>query len=63
MNVMSALHTTRFLLLFFPNDYMHVQGVHKVRKHFKKIITLFVAAIEIICKKNEKEENLYFLRS
>ena len=39
-----------------------VQGVHKVRVHFKKIITLIVFAIEIICKKDLKEENRYFLR-
>ena len=37
-------------------------GVHKVRVHFKKIITLIVFAIEIICKKDLKEENRYFLR-
>ena len=40
----------------------HIQGVHKVRVHFKKIITLIVFAIEIICKKDLKEENQYFLR-
>ena len=40
----------------------NVQGVHKVRVHFKKIITLIVFAIEIICKKDLKEENRYFLR-
>ena len=40
----------------------HIQGVHKVRVHFKKIITLIVFAIEIICKKDLKEENRYFLR-
>ena len=28
-----------------------IQGVHKVRVHFKRFITLFVFAIEIICKK------------
>ena len=39
-----------------------IQGVHKVRVHFKKIITLIVFAIEIICKKDLKEENRYFLR-
>ena len=27
-------------------------GVRKVRVHFKKLITLFVFAIEIICKKD-----------
>ena len=41
---------------------MLIQGVHKVRVHFKKIITLIVFAIEIICKKDLKEENRYFLR-
>ena len=46
-----SLHITR-----------HIQGVHKVRVHFKKIITLIVFAIEIICKKDLKEENRYFLR-
>ena len=40
----------------------NIQGVHKVRVHFKKIITLIVFAIEIICKKDLKEENRYFLR-
>ena len=40
----------------------YTQGVHKVRVHFKKIITLIVFAIEIICKKDLKEENRYFLR-
>ena len=40
----------------------HIPGVHKVRVHFKKIITLIVFAIEIICKKDLKEENRYFLR-
>ena len=30
--------------------YIHVQGVHKVRVHFKKFITLFLFVIEIICK-------------
>ena len=39
-----------------------LQGVHKVRVHFKKIITLIVFAIEIICEKDLKEENRYFLR-
>ena len=39
-----------------------IQGVHKVRVHFKKIIILIVFAIEIICKKDLKEENRYFLR-
>ena len=29
----------------------NIQGVHKVRVHFKRFITLFVFAIEIICKK------------
>ena len=43
--------------------YSHtVQGVHKVRVHFKKIMTLIVFAIKIICKKDLKEENRYFLR-
>ena len=42
---------------------MDKQGVHKVRVHFKKFITLFVSAIKITCKKNLKEENLNFLRS
>ena len=28
----------------------YVQGVHKVRVHFKKFITLFLSVIEIICK-------------
>ena len=41
---------------------IYIQGVHKVRVHFKKIITLIVFAIEIICKKDLKEENRYFLR-
>ena len=41
--------------------YLDIQGVHKVRVHFKKIITLIVFAIEIICKKDLKEENRYFL--
>ena len=27
-----------------------IQGVHKVRVHFKKFITLFLFVIEIICK-------------
>ena len=27
-----------------------IQGVHKVRVHFKKFITLFLLVIEIICK-------------
>ena len=40
----------------------NIQGVHKVSVHFKKIITLIVFAIEIICKKDLKEENRYFLR-
>ena len=43
-------------------EYFDIQGVHKVRVHFKKIITLIVFAIEIICKKDLKEENRYFLR-
>ena len=30
----------------------NIKGVHKVRVHFKKFITLFVFAIKIICKKN-----------
>ena len=30
---------------------LNTQGVHKVRVHFKRCITLFVFAIEIICKK------------
>ena len=47
-----------FRIIFLPN----IQGVHKVRVHFKKIITLIVFAIEIICKKDLKEENRYFLR-
>ena len=29
----------------------HIQGVHKVRVHFKRFITLFVFAIDIISKK------------
>ena len=43
-------------------EVIYIQGVHKVRVHFKKIITLIVFAIEIICKKDLKEENRYFLR-
>ena len=37
-----------------------VQGVHKVLVCFKKIITLIVFAIEIICKMDLTEENRYF---
>ena len=40
----------------------NIQGVHKVRVHFKKFITLFTFTIEIICIKNWIEKNLYFLR-
>ena len=39
-----------------------LQGIHKVRVHFKKTVTLIVFAIEIICKKDLIEENRYFLR-
>ena len=50
-----------FIALLFEIRHLY-QGVHKVRVHFKKIITLIVFAIEIICKKDLKEENRYFLR-
>ena len=39
----------------------HIQGVHKVRVHFKKFIALFLCTIEIICKKDLKEVNRYFV--
>ena len=32
------------------NIHMKLQGVHKVRVHFKKIKSLFLFVIEIICK-------------
>ena len=51
-----------FSVLLFVPAAPKVQGVHKVRVHLKKIITLIVFAIEIICKKELKEENRYFLR-
>ena len=34
----------------FPRLVAFIQGVHKVRVHFKKFITLFLFVIEIICK-------------
>ena len=37
-----------------------IQGVHKVRVHFKRFITIFVFAIEIICKKCYKVSSTYF---
>ena len=38
-------------LYFLENSAMlFIQGVHKVRVHFKKFITLFLFVIEIICK-------------
>ena len=52
--------STVFFIKSFTYD--KIQGVHKVRVHFKKIITLIVFAIEIICKKDLKVENRYFLR-
>ena len=55
-----AYANVEFWFLFFL--LINIQGVHKVRVHFKKIITLIVFAIEIICKKDLKEENRYFLR-
>ena len=39
----------------------YIQGVHKVRVHFKKFITLFLCTIKIICKKDLKEVNRYFV--
>ena len=29
---------------------IYIQGVHQVRVHFKKFMTLFLFVIEIICK-------------
>ena len=43
------------------NEEFDIQGVHKVRVHFKKFITLFLCTIEIICKKDLKEVNRYFV--
>ena len=34
----------------FVANFEAIQGVHKVRVHFKKFITLFLFVIEIICK-------------
>ena len=42
----SALHKLR------QNENIKIQGVHKVRVHFKQLTALFVSAIKIICKKN-----------
>ena len=45
-----------FLVLFFTFSECqlliveNIQGVYKVRVHFKKFITLFAFAIKIICK-------------
>ena len=38
------------LLLPIEVQRLLIQGVHKVRVHFKKFITLFLFVIEIICK-------------
>ena len=35
-------------------SFRYIQGVHKVRVHFKKFITLFVLMIERICKQDLK---------
>ena len=35
--------------------YIYIQGVHKVRVHFRKFITLFVLVIEKICKQDLKD--------
>ena len=47
---------------FYALQVFLIQGVHKASAHFKRIIILIVFAIEIICKKDLKEENQYFLR-
>ena len=40
-----------------------IQGVHKVRVYFNKIYNfLIVFSIQIICKKDLKEKNRFFVR-
>ena len=38
------------ILNFYLKQTVNYKGVHKVRVHFKKFITLFLFVIEIICK-------------
>ena len=47
---------------FYALQVFLIQGVHKASVHFRRIIILIIFAIEIICKKDLKEENRYFLR-
>ena len=42
------LETKKYFFSF--SFFFLIQGVHKVRVHFKKFITLFLFVIEIICK-------------